>query len=230
MFGWGKCTRGEAKMPRYSYNSKTERTLCQWAQLAVEQKKFLVYRVNLDTFETSPLSRYRAEDVLNDCDVFPTNLIDIKQISPRRHDARHMSIRKSHENTFGEVALVLEVPPQNILGVIRRGFSCTPIHFVNDYQSPYGLFELDWIELLKKYRVLVTPDKILRSHKYYNEVLVVGRPSLEINALETVRVKVVGIICTREHVSNGLKGRSATRMAILSRLRKINPSLSVTVV
>lgn len=230
MFGWGKCTRGETKMPRYSYNNKTEHTLCQWAQLAVEQKKFLVYRVNLDKFEGSPLSRCRAEDVLNECDVFPTNLIDIKQVSLRRHDDRHMSIRKSHEHTFGEVALVLEVPPQNILGVIPRGFSCSPIYFFNDYQSPYRLTQLDWFKLLKKYRVLVTPDKILRNHKYHNEVLVVGRPSLEINALKTRRIKVVGIICTREHVSDGLKDGSATRMAILSRLCKINPSLSVTVV
>ncbi|ANY85938.1 MULTISPECIES: hypothetical protein [Pseudomonas] len=228
MFEWGKRTSavgGKAKVPKYSYNSKTEHTLCQWAQLAAERKKLLVYRVNLDKFEGSPLSRRKAEDVLNECDVFPTNLIDIKRASPRWQDCQ-MSSKESVETKFGEVALMLEVPPPNILGVIRRGFSCPVTYFSKGDESP----GMEWIEFLKEFRVLVPPDKIFRNHKYYNEVLVVGRPSLDINALETRRVQVVGILCTRAYVSEGLKDRGATRMAILNRLRKLNPSLSVTVV
>lgn len=235
MFVWMKRTSwtGEqAKLPKYSYNSKVEQTLCQWEKLAVERKKLLVYRVNLDKFESSLLSRRKAEDVLNECDVFPTSLIDITRPLLKQHNYK-IGINESAGTTFGEVAFVLEVPPQNILGVLQRKGACSVSYFASGhepYDPIYEYLRRDWIEMVKKACALVAPDKVLGGRRYCDDVMVVGRPGLEINGLVTRRVKVVGLICARGYVNDGLKDEGAARMFTLSRLRKYNPTLSVTVV
>ncbi|MBF8756176.1 hypothetical protein [Pseudomonas guariconensis] len=235
MFMWMKRTSWKeeaANIPKYSYNSKIEHVLCQWEKLAVERKKFLVYWVSLDKFEGSLLSKRNAEDVFNECDVFPTSLIDIKRPLLKQHNYK-VSNNESAGTTFGEVALVLEVPPQNILGVLQLKGAGSVTFFANDHElyDPVNEYlRLGWIEMLKKARVLVSPDKVFGGHRYCNDVLVVGRPGLEINGVVTRRVKVAGLICAREYVSNGLKDGGGARMLILSRLRKYNPTLNVTVV
>ena len=217
--------------PKYSYDKSAEHALGQWERLA-EQNRFLVHAFDLDKFERGDLSKRRAEDVFKSWDVFSTSLVD---------SLRVFRYRRRYKNTgsaiptqvFGELGFILEVPPQNILGTFPEDVMF-PTHLPSkDFKFAdailNGVSKLFSQRLVEKYNKVVPPSDIIGRTAFHNEVLVVGKPNVNIYCTMTQPIRVRGILyAPKFEVAENNRDRSSfERLDFISRLRQLNPGLGV---
>lgn len=181
-------------------------TLQSWSVLPEDH--VLVHTFQL---HESPFCRQDAASLFNGWDIFSTSLVDLKDIKKLTAETSR------YTGMYHNVALVLEVPRQNILGTFPRD-----VNFINhagrEYYNPAGAvvrpYEL--VDCIKSgrgkgkfrcaggYQQLLTPanlmtqDNLIRKQYSHNEILVIGRPGLNLYAglppTQNIRVtKVLGV-------------------------------------
>ncbi|AEX50977.1 hypothetical protein [Rahnella aquatilis] len=165
-------------------------TLQSWAVLP--ENHVLVHTFQL---HISPFCHQNAASLLNSWDIFSASLIDLKDIKPLT------SATSRYTGMFHNVALVLEVPRQNILGTFphdvwfinhagRKDYSPTgpvirPYELVDCIRSGRGV---ENYKCAGGYQQLLTPtrlmikDKIFRKDHSHNEILVIGKSGLNLYA------------------------------------------------
>ncbi|QQN34977.1 MULTISPECIES: hypothetical protein [Rahnella] len=181
-------------------------TLQSWTVLP--ENHVLVHTFELNE---SPFCRQVAASLFNGWDIFSTSLVDLKDIK------KFTTQTSRYTGMYHSIALVLEVPRQNILGTFPRD-----VNFINhagrEYYNPLGAvvrpYEL--VDCIKSgrgkgkfrcsggYQQLLTPadlmaqDNSIRKQYSHNEILVIGRPGLNLYAglppTQNIRVtKVLGV-------------------------------------
>lgn len=218
---------GQAPTPRYSLDATLNNTLGAWENIA-ERGFYLVHALTLEKFEDGDLSKMKAEDALKRWDVFSTSLIAVKKTPT--------GLNGLGEPGWGTqlacgVGLLLEVPPQNILGAFRKDV-WFPTH------APTTNYEFSKRILSGKgkagfrvkggYNQILPPESLVHKGDPYNEVLVVGRPGTRVHFAQTGETKVVGIIYS-QHSQMG-NGFELANWNLIHKLQSRNPGLEVEVV
>lgn len=130
---------------------------------------------------------------------------------------------------YANVALILQVPPENILGTFPEDV-LFPIHasaknyeFANailgDRSAAHPLHGGAYTKIESPRTIM---EKTGMGLGKYNEILIVTRPNVRVHFSETKKVEVKGIIYTP-----GRFGFSPEDAEILQRLRELNPDLPV---
>ncbi|MBU9840119.1 hypothetical protein J1780_09145 [Rahnella aceris] len=186
-------------------NLQKSATLQSWAVLP--ERHVLVHTFEL---QESPFCRQDAASLFNSWDVFSTSLVDLNDIKKFTTE----SFR--YTGMYHNIALVLDVPRQNILGTFPRDVwfmnhagreGCNPQGRV---LQPYGLVECiqsgrgvgdfrcegGYQQLLTP-AALMTQDKVIRNQFTHNEILIIGRQGLNLYdglpATQSIRVtRVLG--------------------------------------
>ncbi|MBF8731444.1 hypothetical protein IRZ59_13480 [Pseudomonas guariconensis] len=222
--------RGVLPGPRYSMNPATESKLGEWANLSAKGL-CLVHAIRTDHGLSSELTRRPAEEVFQRWDVFSTSLI----VCPSGKAGN----QRTPLGTFAAIGLILEVPPENILGTFR-GDVYFPTHETGEKnkfarsvlsgRSAYKDKPLGRRVYIKGgYNRIETPEWVASKIYIYSEVLVVGRPGFKLHYAMTKPIKVVGIL----HYQNcelSLRDLPWERAALLRRLCELNPKLPLSVV
>lgn len=187
---WYLAERDKWKERQKAGNIKKAAILQSWAVLP--ERHVLVHAFEL---HESPFCRQDAASLFNSWDVFSTSLVDLNDI--KKFTTQSFRYTGMHHN----IALVLEVPRQNILGTFPRDVwfmnhagreGCQPQGRVI---QPYGLVEcirsgrgVGDFRCDGGYQQLLTPadlmtqDKVIRSNFSHNEILIIGRPGLNLYA------------------------------------------------
>lgn len=186
-----------------SLSGEKERILKSWQSLP--RNYVLVH-----TFEgtQSPFYKHRAETLLNSWDVISTSLVDLNDIKPGSKTTPR------YTGMFFTIALILEVPVQNILGTHPTDV-WFPNHIGRQHNKPSGRVKdpsalsraifrgegKDRRHYEGGYQKLLTPsallseDKKVRKNHTHNEVLVIGRPGIRIYpglpATQNIRVRKI---------------------------------------
>ncbi len=203
---------GKAYTPKYSLDPKIEKQLATWEGLD-DRDLFLTHVVTRERFFKSDLCCRRAEYVVEEWDVFSTTVASYKDPTSVRW-------------TEG-VGLILEVPPQNIIGAFSRHVG-VPLHErAHRYQLAHsvksGISE-SGIPVKGGYRKIATPDKLLKRKVTDNEVLVVGRPHAHVHFAETRTIKVRGMVLANQQYLT--KQDAIDNLELLRLLQVRNPHLA----
>jgi hypothetical protein len=141
--------------------------------------------------------------------------------------------------TFAAIGLMVEVPPENILGTFR-GDVFFPTHETGE-KNKFARSVLSGRSAYKDgllgrrvyikggYNRIETPEWVASKIYLYSEVLVVGRPGFKLHYAMTKPVKVLGIV----HYQNCALSENDLpweRAALLRRLCELNPTLPLIVV
>ncbi|MBF8756175.1 hypothetical protein [Pseudomonas guariconensis] len=214
--------------PRFSLDPHVDRTLYTWEDIN-ERGLYLVHAVSLQKYHWGDLSKMPAEEALKNWDVFSTSLIAVDKANFSWHPEAGQPGWATQLAT--RVGLLLEVPPQNILGAFNRDV-WFPTH-ANDtrYELAQRILSGEGKRGYKVkggYQKIVPPTALLSSGGAYNEVLVVGRPGTCIHFSPTGNVKVLGIAYSFYN-SRGTR-HEREDWALISKLKRKNPGLKVEVV
>ncbi|SUY92914.1 Uncharacterised protein [Buttiauxella agrestis] len=194
--------------------------LDKWRSENLPHRVHLVHTIPASSRFDGPLFRQRAEDVLNTWDVISTSLIDLNKIPKVPPNGVRSSFTRDTQ-MFYEIAFVLYVPCQNIIGTFSKDVYF-PNHAGRENASPVGkvinsaaLFEhiSSGERKLKSngdrlprveggYNQITSPTEILCSttQRTHNEILIIGKSGVNIykGLPQTQKVKVIGImICPR---------------------------------
>ncbi|MCL8308129.1 MULTISPECIES: hypothetical protein [Pseudomonas] len=220
--------RGRGASPRFSLDPHIDRTLRTWEDIN-EHGLYLVHAVNLQKYHWGDLSKMRAEDALKQWDVFSTSLIAVDKADLSWHPEADKPGWGTQLATG--VGLLLEVPPQNILGAFKRDV-WFPTH-ANDTRYEFAQRILSGegkrgYQVKGGYNKVIPPVALLNSGDTYNEVLVVGRPGTSVHFTPTANVKVLGIVYSFYNAIGARQERED--WALIARLQRMNPDLKVKVI
>lgn len=219
---------GSVPTPKFSLDPNVNRKLCTWENIT-KRGLWLVHAVTLEKFHFGDLSRMKAEDALRRWDVFSTSLITLKGSPCSGYSEK--SKPGWGVQLAGGVGLLLEVPPQNILGAFRKDVWFPTHANTTSYELASRMFSGQGkcgYKLKGGYRQIATPEALVNSGDPYNEVLVVGRTGANAHFTHTGEVKVAGIVYS-EHSKMGSDCWYSDWM-LISRLRRLNPDLELTFV
>lgn len=224
--------------------------LDKWKPRNLPEDCFLIHTIPANGRFDGPLFNNRAEDVLSTWDVISTTLIDSKKII-NGVDALARGINKRETLMFYEIAFVLAVPPQNILGTFAKDV-CFPNHAGRLNSSPAGrvvdksaLFEhIRTGERKRKpdgtqngfitggYNQIYSPQEILMRTPSagHNEVLVIGRSGVNIYKGQpaTQKIQVMGIVLSPKNLPSDINNDNAFHRkwrALSDKLESINPGV-----
>ncbi|MRT15280.1 hypothetical protein GJV07_23925 [Enterobacteriaceae bacterium RIT711] len=222
---------------------QSELDLCikleQWRNIG-NTNMLLVHCIRLDyVWSSTQLTKFKAENVFRTWDVISTSLINSRVVDS------HTELRK-HTGMFSKLGLVLDVPPQNILGTHCRDVFF-PSHIgtenrekkKNSWKLADAIFsgvgkkggKKNWpINEGKSYNVIESPFDILSkaNFKSYNEILVIGKPGVSLypGYPPTQEVKVTGIIVDKNNTRSGGLHSYYLNEGIRD-LSRLNPGLRV---
>ena len=180
--------------------------LQSWAVLP--ERHVLVHTFEL---QESPFCRQDAASLFNSWDVFSTSLVDLNDIK------KFTTQSSRYTGMYHNIALVLDVPRQNILGTFPRdvafmnhagregghpqGRLIDPYELADCIRTGLGVggvrCEGGYQQLLTP-AALMTQDKAIRREYTHNEILIIGRPGLNLYtglpATQSIRVtRVLGV-------------------------------------
>ncbi|RBQ35883.1 hypothetical protein C2125_00140 [Rahnella aquatilis] len=175
---------------RKARNMQKAAILQSWAVLP--ERHVLVHAFEQ---QESPFCRQDAASLFNSWDVFSTSLVDLNDIK------KFTTQSFRYTGMYHNIALVLDVPRQNILGTFPRdvwfmnhagregdhpqGRLIQPYRLVECIQSGIGVgnfrCEGGYQQLLTP-ADLMTQDKVIRNQFTHNEILIIGRPGLNLYA------------------------------------------------
>lgn len=216
--------------PRYSTDPQIEKKLSEWTKLSAQGLR-LVHAISTDQYRSSVLTRMPADEVFKTWDVFSTSLV----VHPTTEAGWH---RKPLE-MFAAVALVLKVPPENILGTFN-GDVFFPTHETAE-NNRFARSVLSGRSVYKNgvfgrrhyikggYNRIETPEWVASRTYTYNEVLVVGKPGFKLHYAVTKPIKVTGILCCH-NCRMSERDLPWERAALLRALREVNHHLPVNFV
>lgn len=233
-------------------NEKTLRlNLEKWRSLG---DRVLVHTINDKYDRTSLLFRQNANDVLRQWDVLSTSLVDLKKCRKRLREAREERLYtwetvRVDTGLWFELGLVLNVPPQNILGTHSHDvwFPNLAGQKTGQKTNTYALADAilsgrgksggrsHWPVTEKhSYNRVETPNYILQRtmEGQHNEILVICKPNINTYSgfLPTEEITVKNIIVARKKIT-GHGFFSLQDDAELKRrvnvLRKLNPGAKV---
>lgn len=198
--------RDELLNRRKAWDKKKAAILQSWAVLP--ERHVLVH-----TFKRheSPFCRQDAASLFNSWDVFSTSLVDLNDIK------KFTTQSSRYTGMYHNIALVLDVPRQNILGTFPRdvafmnhagregghpqGRLIAPYELADCIRTGIGVggvrCEGGYQQLLTP-AALMTQDKAIRREDTHNEILIIGRPGLNLYtglpATQSIRVtRVLGV-------------------------------------
>lgn len=200
--------------------------LCHWKNLG--PTRALVHAVQSRYRNSSPLFKFPAEDVIRTWDIISTSLIDTRLTMINRWN------NERYTGLGDAVGLILDCPPQNILGTHPYDVS-----FPNHSQNLVKDFLLgrskSYENELKHphYNLLMSPDELLaKRRKYffcdpeYNEVLIVGKANVNIyKAYATTKRPTIRGILLFPDAANGVA--SGKELHTAQALKVVNPNLPV---
>lgn len=220
--------------PAYSFDKKVEKNLQKWGRIS-EMGLCLVHAVGEHALDDSELFQGRAQHVLSGWDVISTSLIGRRrpwaQVQIRNRDPKIARLLRKPPTMYANVALILQVPPENILGTFPTDVFFPTHEPAKDYRfasAVLGDRSTARPVLGGAYTQIESPRRIMeRTGKEmpgtkYNEILVVTRPHVRVHFSETKNVEVKAIIYTQ-----GSCGLSPSEAEVLQRLRELNPDLPV---
>lgn len=207
--------------------------LNQWANRD-ENDLVLVHALRHFT-GTQPLLINNANDVFKTWDVISTSLISIREVK-RQYKT---SLRSRLRPMIGEVAFILDVPPQNIIGTFCSD-GWFPNHAGREGNSPtgrvinsYALFDSIRSGITQKGKVtkggcnqVYDPKTLLGKtpDNYHNECLIVGRGGVNTYSgfPVTVDLRVKGIIYAPHHHLDRDIGNNDSGLFLAHKLLKKN--------
>jgi hypothetical protein len=220
--------------PAYSFDKKVEKNLQKWGRIS-EMGLCLVHAVGDHALADSELFKGRAQNILSGWDVISTSLIRRRrpwaQVQIRNRNPKIAKLSNKPPGMYANVALILQVPPENILGTFPTDVFFPTHEPAKDYRfasAVLGNRRAARPVLGGAYTQIESPRRILEKTGKeipgvkYNEILVVTRPHVRVHFSETKKVEVKGIIYTQ-----GSCGFSPSDAEVLQRLCELNPNLPV---
>lgn len=218
--------------PAYSCDKKVEKNLQKWGRIS-EMGLCLVHAVGEHALPDSKLFQGPAQSILSGWDVISTSLIHRRrlwaQVQIRNPNPKIARLPKKAARMYANVALILQVPPENILGTFPEDVlfpthaSAKNYEFANailgDRSAAHPLHGGAYTKIESPRTIM---EKTGMGLGKYNEILIVTRPNVRVHFSETKKVEVKGIIYTP-----GRFGFSPEDAEILQRLRELNPDLPV---
>lgn len=205
--------------------------LGQWKNLGEHRK--LIHAVQSCYLDSSPLFRHPAEEVIRTWDIISTSLVDSRYVTTAKTSVdRYTGLGDS-------VGLILEVPPQNILGTHPHDVSF-PNHakkwnLVDYFLTGTSKNDENPLEY-PHYNRILTPDDLLSKRKKgllsyifpadYNEVLVAAKEHIRTyeGYPATSLLKVKGIVLIPE---DSMGAATDEELEIAKQLKNVNPALPV---
>lgn len=224
-----------AVCPKYSFDKHVEKKLRKWERIS-EMGFCLVHAVGEHALYGSGLFQGRAQEILSGWDVISTSLIrrtrTWTQVNIRSQNPKISRLPMRPMRMYANVALILQVPPENILGTFPEDVYFPTHEPAKDYKFAQAILgdgsttthPVMGGAFTKIESPLTIMEKTSRGKpkENYNEILVVTRPHVRVHFSETKKVEVKGIIYTA-----GSTGLSRSDAEVLQRLRELNPDLPV---
>jgi hypothetical protein len=207
---------------KFSRDSKIEVALSQWGTLT-SQGFELVHTFSHANFIKSELSKKSAEEVFKQWDVISTSLISLNSIVFQRQRSNHAIDQNTgplKTHAFYDLMLVLDVPPQNILGTHDKDV-WFPNHVGSDRKQGNSDFLRKGYQLAdrifsgidkrgrcmapKGYNVIKKPQEIWnKTGNRHNEILVIGKEGVSMHFTPTKIIKIKEIIyAPKKYFSGG---------------------------
>lgn len=226
----------------FKNEERLRRTLDKWSRLKRSYR--LVHSMSYNYRNGSPLLENRAEDIFKTWDVISTSLVDIDKISNKWKDCG-WGERSRVSGIYFELAFVLEVQPQNILGThahdvwfpnhagCNRGNSWALADAIFSGRGKPG-GEKKWPSVKGHgYNKIISPEKLLRESRAYhhNEILIIGKPNIRLYAglPATCAPKVKEIIFVPQRCGNGVSDYNSCKKPFHDQVRRVNPGVKFTI-
>jgi hypothetical protein len=225
--------------------ARNSKTISEWHNLkSVLPGALMVHGIQSSfTEEDTRLYRESAQSVFSTWDIFSTSLVNVSSI---KAFSKSGDDQERTTGCYSNVGIVLDVPAQNIYGthgsdVYVENHIGVANKASNDgvVENPHALadhLKSGINELGEKvdggFSRFVPPAQLLQETEDYNEVLVIGRPHVNLHSGEkpTGEVKAVGIWAVQNYKMGDPDldaGRQAYLADSVEKLKLLNPGLPV---
>ncbi|QLK60571.1 hypothetical protein GE278_07270 [Enterobacteriaceae bacterium Kacie_13] len=231
-----------------------KRNLERWRGENLPKGIYMAHTITIERRNAGPLFTRPAQAVFSTWDVLSTSLVDTNKIK-KAQDVMNKGLKKRETGLFFEIALILDVPCQNIIGTFSHDV-WFPNHIGRQNSSPTGkvldsaaLFESIRTGETKKnaikpdgspfprmaggFNQIKTPQEILNRTDIsrHNEILVVGRPGINIykGLPATKEITLYGIVIIPKRLPGDIDNDRAFHqkwLAISDKLKALNPGVN----
>ncbi|WP_323114836.1 hypothetical protein [Pseudomonas guariconensis] len=212
---------GRVPTPKFSLEPGVNRKLCAWENITARGLG-LVHAVTLEKYNMGDFSRMRAADAFRHWDVFSTSLISVNGKPSRK-------VKPGWgKQIAGGVGFLLEVPPQNILGAFRKDVWFPTHANATSYELASRIFSGEGkcgYKVKGGYKQIALPEALVNVGNPFNEVLVVGRPGVNVHFAQTEEVRVAGIVYSQHSLYASESWYDDWTLII--KLQRLNPDLEV---